>query len=151
MRQAKAKRRGGVGARAAAVLLVAALLAPVPAAADGALAVGVPADVVKDGFAYGRNINSPDPKAASDRALELCRTAKDSTDAARKLCTIVMAFHAQCVSVAMDPKAGTPGVGWAVAPTRDAADQQALSNCMATAGPDRRQFCIKSDSACDGE
>jgi len=131
--------------------MAAALLAPVPAAGDGALAVGVPADVVKDGFAYGRNINSPTEAAASDRALDLCRHAKDSTDTARGMCTLVMSFKQQCVSVAMDPQEGTPGVGWAVAPTREAAEQQALANCRATAGADRRQFCVKSDSACDGE
>ena len=57
------RRAGGSfpGGRAGAVgaLLAAALLAPVAALADGALAVGVPGDVAKDGFAYGRNINSP--------------------------------------------------------------------------------------------
>ena len=134
----------------AALLAAAAALAPMLARADGAIAVGVPADVAKDGFAYGRNVNSPSQQTARDRALDLCRHAKNSTEEARRLCTVVMSFHRQCVAVAMDPQAGTPGVGWAVAPTRDAAEQQALSNCMATAGPNRRQFCVKSDSACDG-
>ncbi len=137
------------GAIVAVALVWGMLLVPSPATADGALAVGVPPDVGKDGFAYGRNINSPSEETARQKALELCSTAKESTDTARRLCTVVMSFHRQCVSVAMDPKAGTPGVGWAVAPTREAAEQQALSNCMATAGPDRRQFCVKSDSACD--
>ena len=142
--------------RATAALFVmavaaAALLAPAPASADGALAVGVPPDVAKDGFAYGRNVNSPTEQAARDRALQLCRTAKDASDKARNLCTVVMSFHRQCVSVAMDPAAGTPGVGWAVAQTRSAAEQQALANCVATAGPTRQQYCVKSDSACDGQ
>lgn len=143
----------GLGRRhaAAAALLAAALLAPVPGACDGALAVGAPADIAKDGFAYGRNVNSPTEAAASDKALDLCRHAKESTDTARGLCTIVTSFKGQCVSVAMDPQEGTPGVGWAVAPTREAAEQQALARCMDTAGADRRQFCVKSDSACDGE
>lgn len=142
---------GAKGGLIAVALAVAAVLAPTPASADGALAVGVPADVSKDGFAYGRNVNSPTEQAARERALQLCRTAKDSSDAARNLCTVVMSFHRQCVSVAMDPAAGTPGVGWAVAPTREAAEQQALSNCIATAGPARQQYCVKSDSACDGQ
>ncbi|MGO8916773.1 MAG: DUF4189 domain-containing protein [Stellaceae bacterium] len=149
------QRAGGKlpGRRTAAVaaLLAAWTLAPVPAAADGALAVGVPGDVSKEGFAYGRNINSPDAATARDRALELCRNAEDTTDAARGLCTVVMSFQGQCVAVAMDPQAGTPGIGWAVAPTRPAAEQQALANCMATAGASRRQFCVMSDSACDGD
>jgi Domain of unknown function (DUF4189) len=126
------------------------LLASVPAAADGALAVGVPSDVAKDGFAYGRNVNSPTQEAARERALDLCRHAKNSSDAARGVCTVVMSFHRQCVAVAMDPAAGTPGVGWAVAPTREAAEQQAMNNCKATAGAARRQYCATSDLMCDG-
>lgn len=151
MRRPEEACRGARGAGLAALLAAATLLASNPAAADGALAVGVPANVSQDGFAYGRNINSADATEAGNRALELCRKAQDSTDTARKLCTVVTSFHQQCISVAMDPQAGTPGVGWAVAPTRQAAEEQALSNCMATAGPDRRQFCVKSDSACDGD
>jgi hypothetical protein len=133
---------------AAAVLLVALFASPT-ARADGAIAVGVPANVSKDGFAYGRNVNSPNQQAASDRALQLCRTAKDSSDQARRLCTVVMSFHRQCVAVAMDPAAGTPGIGWAVTPTLEAARQQALANCRATAGPNRVQYCAVSDSTCD--
>jgi hypothetical protein len=119
------------------------------ARADGALAVGVPADVAKDGFAYGREVNAPSQAAARQRALNLCRTAKNSTDTARQACTVVQSFHRRCVSVAMDPAAGTPGVGWAVASTRHAAEQAALANCRVTAGPNRQQFCVTSDSACD--
>ncbi|MDE2229336.1 MAG: DUF4189 domain-containing protein [Alphaproteobacteria bacterium] len=134
---------------AAALSLFALSLAPAPAKADGALAVGVPSDVAKDGFAYGRNVNSPNQAAARQRALELCRTAKDSTDAARRLCTVVQSFHRKCVSVAMDPAAGTPGIGWAIASTQQAAKERALANCRATAGPNRQQFCTTSDVTCD--
>jgi hypothetical protein len=37
-----------------------------------------------------------------------------------------------------------------VAPNRDAAETQAMAQCIATAGADRRDFCKISDSACDG-
>jgi uncharacterized protein DUF4189 len=150
MRRAGGSFPGGKAGMVTA-LLAAAQLAPVAALADGALAVGIPSDVAKDGFAYGRNVNSPTADAARGRALELCQQAKDSSDIARKLCAVFMSFHKQCVAVAMDPQPGTPGIGWAVAPTREAAEAQAMANCMVTAGPDRRQFCVKSDSACDGE
>lgn len=150
MRRASAKRSGCRGAFVA-LLLAATLLAPFPAASDGALAVGAPPDITKDGFAYGRNVNSRTEAEAVDRALDLCRHVEDSTDTARGMCTIVTSFKGQCVSVAMDPQEGTPGVGWAVASSQEAAEQEALAKCRATAGADRQQFCVKSDSACDGE
>ncbi|MDE1938465.1 MAG: DUF4189 domain-containing protein [Alphaproteobacteria bacterium] len=137
---------GGVAVYAAAAWFFAA-----SSLAAGALAVGVPPNVASDGFAYGRNVNSPDKDTASTRALALCRSAHDSTDTARNLCTLVMAFEKQCVSVAMDPKAGTPGVGWAVAATKEEANSQALANCRVTAGPTRQDYCVTSDTACDGQ
>lgn len=143
-------RYGLVAAAASVVFGLAFVLAPTTARADGAIAVGVPSDVAKDGFAYGRHVNSPNEADARQRALDLCRHAKDSSDAARRLCTVVQSFHRQCVSVAMDPKADTPGVGWAIAPTKRTAQEQALANCRATAGPNRQQFCVTSDIACDG-
>src|SRR5208337_1553241 len=47
-----------------AALGVAALLIPQSALAFGALAVGVPADVAKDGFAYGINVDAPTEEVA---------------------------------------------------------------------------------------
>jgi hypothetical protein len=138
--------------RLPAVLLLAALpYAPHPAAADGAVAVGVPPDVSKSGYAYGRNINNSSMEEAKERALYNCHTAKDASEDARRLCIVVMTFRNQCVSVALDPKAGTPGAGWAVAPSRDSAETQAMAQCIGTAGADRRDFCKISDSACDGQ
>jgi Domain of unknown function (DUF4189) len=145
----KSNRYGLVATATVAIVGGLLVLAPAPVRADGALAVGVPSDVAKDGFAYGRNVNSPTEAAARARALELCQHAHDASDEARRVCTVVQGFHRQCVSVAMDPKAGTPGVGWAIAPTKQAAEKQALANCRATAGASRQQFCVMSDSACD--
>jgi hypothetical protein len=137
--------------RLPAVLLIGALPhMPHPAVADAAVAVGVPPDVSKSGYAYGRNTNSSDMTDAKERALNNCRTAKDASEDARRLCIVVMSFHNQCIALALDPKAGTPGAGWAVAPGRDAAETQAMAQCIATAGPSRRDFCKISDSACDG-
>lgn len=125
------------------------LVRPGPAAADGALALGVPNNVAQDGFAYGRNVDSPTEEQATEKALSLCRTAKDASPQARNLCTVVQRFHHQCVALAMDPKAGTPGWGTAVAATKEQAQKSAMANCYATAGADRRQYCVVSDVACD--
>ena len=121
-----------------------------PALADGAIAVGVPASVVENGYAYGRTTNSESTKIASDHALKNCQSAKDATQVARDLCVVVMTFRNQCVALALDPKAGTPGAGWAIANSKEEAETQAMAQCFATAGPNRRNACKNSDSACDG-
>lgn len=138
--------------RLPAVLLLALLpMLPHSAAADGAVAVGVPADVSKHGYAYGRTVNAESMSTASEHALYNCRSAQGASDAARNLCLVVMTFRNQCASVALDPQAGTPGAGWAVAPTRDAAETQALAECVGVAGPGRRDYCKITDTGCDGD
>ena len=131
--------------------MILALLLPASAAlADGAVAVGVPpSGVAKAGFAWGRNTNSPSVEAASDRALNNCRTAKEGSEEARRACKLFMSFNNQCVALAIDPAAGTPGVGWAVAPQKETAERQALANCRKTAGAGREGSCVISDTACD--
>ena len=145
---------GRVGSRPFAPVLAFGLLAvallPGPAAAEGALAVGLPSDVAKDGIALGWNTNSPTAAEARQRALAGCRDVKNSTDAARSLCTIVGTFHNQCVAGAEDPDAGTPGVGWAVAADKKTAEQQALAMCQAKSPPARRAACKVMTSGCDG-
>jgi hypothetical protein len=135
---------------------VAALLIPQSALAFGALAVGVPADVVKDGFAYGINVDAPTEDVARATAVRNCKgtnpdsqVQSQSSSPARDLCTVVKTFHHQCAAVAEDPAAGTPGIGWGIAPTLDAATRQALDNCMATAGEGRKAFCARDAYNCD--
>jgi hypothetical protein len=139
-----------------AVLNVGALLISQPASAFGALAVGVPADVSHSGFAYGINVNAPTEAMARETALSNCRGTNansqvhsQSSQPARALCTVVTTFRHQCAAVAEDPAAGTPGVGWAVAPTLEDATQQAINNCRATAGATRKQFCARDAYNCD--
>ena len=50
----------------------------------------------------------------------------------------------------MDPKAGTPGVGWSIAVEKADAESRAVANCKSTAGSDRRDFCVVQESKCDG-
>jgi hypothetical protein len=128
--------------------LAAAIFRPIPGSADGALAVGLPPDVVKQGFAYGYVTDYPDANQADAQALKKCR---DTTIAGvRPLCEVIQDFKNQCVAVAMDPQAGTPGVGWSIAPDLHTAEAQALSKCEDTAGPGRRAACAVDHSSCDG-
>jgi hypothetical protein len=137
----------------ALMILVALLFAggavrPTAAVADGALAVALPPDVVKEGFAYGYVTDYPNAREADAQALKKCR---DTTiDGVRPLCTVIQDFKNQCVAVAMDPAAGTPGVGWGVANDLISAERQALGKCEDTAGPGRRAACVVDHSTCDG-
>jgi len=68
----------------------------------------------------------------------------------RPLCEVIQDFKNQCVAVAMDPQAGTPGVGWSVAPDLHTAEAQALSKMRkhCRSGPPRR--LRGRSSSCDG-
>ena len=138
---------------AAGVAIVAAVLGlgigqRTAALADGAIAIALPPDVVKQGFAYGYATDFADGDKADAEALKKCR--ETTIAGIRSLCTVTQDFKNQCVAVAMDPQAGTPGVGWAVAADQHAAEAQALSKCEQTAGPGRRAACQIDHSACDG-
>lgn len=133
----------------AATVSATAAMWPVAASADGALAVGKPADVASQGFAFGMVSNVPNVSQASDRALDLCRNAKGASGDARSVCQVVQTIHQQCLAVAMDPAKGTPGAGWGIANDKKTAESQALAQCYDTAGADRRSFCVVSGSMCD--
>ncbi len=142
------------GLIAVAAVIVAALLcgAPPPAHAAGALAVALPPDVAKGGFSYGYSNNNGDANHAEAAALDACRSTKDAANNTklRALCKVIQDYSDQCVAVSMDPAAGTPGVGWAVADDQLSAERQALNKCMDTAGPSRRAACVVDHSGCDG-
>jgi hypothetical protein len=120
----------------------------VPAAAEGALAVGASGNVAKDGIALGGAIDKPTKQAAIDQALETCRKY-DGAPKMAALCRIVGTFTRECFATAYDPKSGTPGVGWAIGPDKATAEERALAACQATAGASRRKFCKGSQSFCD--
>ena len=139
-----------------AAIGLSAITGTAPAMAYGALVVGVPSDVASQGFSYGINVDSPTEDAARDTAMTACKGTNpnsvqhsQASSPAQALCTLVTTFHRQCAAVAEDPAAGTPGVGWAVAPTIEAASKQAMDNCMATAGESRKQFCKTDSYSCD--
>ena len=62
----------------AAALLAGAALLPDTGAADGALAVGLPSDVAKQGLAMGYALNYATSEAAQEAALKRCREFRDA-------------------------------------------------------------------------
>jgi hypothetical protein len=144
-------RRTTLRASLAVALLAVLAGRPDPAAADGALAVGLPSVVAAEGFAYGFALDQATPEKAGAEALRDCKTETPGVDPrAQVLCKVVETFKNQCFAVAMDPKDATPGVGWAIERDKDAAARGALAKCAATAGDDRRDACEVTDSGCDG-
>jgi hypothetical protein len=133
---------------------VAALVAsawPGRLAAEGALAVGLPADVAQEGFAFGFALDKSSAEEARAAALTDCRAESAGVDKrAQALCAPVGSFRNQCFAVAMDPKDATPGVGWAIAADKAAASRAALAKCVATAGAERRDACKVTHAQCDG-
>jgi hypothetical protein len=129
-----------------------------PAFAAGAVAVGVGPRGPASGYAIGYGFNQPDTDTAKSHAVQGCHgstvtsggAVNDSMRQARKSCRVVGTFTNQCVASAIDPKDGTPGVGWAVADTQQEADEQALARCRSTAGSSRERFCTVEDRHCDG-
>jgi hypothetical protein len=145
-------RQNRMTARQLAVLGAFALCLPGQAGAAGALAVGLPDDVVRGGFTYGFSYDKPDEQTAQQDALQQCRTTKDAAQDAklRSLCSVVRTFSNQCVAVAMDPRNGTPGVGWAIAGVLRDAEAQAMADCRRTDGGELAAGCVIDHSGCDG-
>ncbi len=121
------------------------------AKAEGALAVGIARGGITKGYATGFSINQPTVKAARSNAVEQCKRTKSSNADAKAGCEVVVTFHNKCVASAVDPQSGTPGAGWGVGGTQEAADSQALARCRAKAGADRSEFCEVTDRYCDGK
>jgi Domain of unknown function (DUF4189) len=124
-------------------LALATAVVPHSGFATGAIAVTDGVNVAKVGWSYGTVVGHPSEDDASTAALAKCRSSLDAakSPALRKACVVTQTFHDQCAAIAMDPGAGTPGVGWGIAATMQAAENQALEKCRATAGPSRAKFC----------
>jgi len=126
------------------------ILSASPGAADGAVAIGVPSDVAKQGVAQGYSYNAKTPDDARRVAMGYCEDVTKSSKQAVTLCKVVKIFHEQCVALALDPKPGTPGYGWGVGDDKDAAEKAAMAMCLDTAGANRQQYCKVDASDCDG-
>jgi Domain of unknown function (DUF4189) len=130
-----------IGSVLIALILVAPLTEPSPIAAEGAFAIGSTGDIVKDGIALGLSVNQPTKEAAAAAALKDCRAYTAARKAAAR-CKVIDTFKGKCFATAFDPKPLTPGAGWAIGPDMATAKARALAACQATAGTDRREFCI---------
>ncbi len=124
-----------------------------PALAYGALAIGEPDDVAKDGLAMGWSADIATEEAASAEALNWCKAGGEPKPKAETgaLCKVVLTFTYQCVGIALDQTPHTPGRGWALAATKEEAAAAALDACKATAGAGREGFCEITINDCDVE
>jgi hypothetical protein len=116
----------------------------------GAVAIGIAPGGVVQGYAVGTAQNYPDEATARAKAIDACHRSTGSNAAAQSRCAVVATFNNQCFANAIDPKDGTPGVGWGIGDTQNDADALAMERCRNTAGPSRRQFCVVEDRHCDG-
>jgi hypothetical protein len=126
------------------------LATPQAALAEGAIAIGASGDFAKDGFAFGAAIDKSSADDAGQQALATCKKYEGAPKMAA-ICKVVFHFSHECYALGFDPKAGTPGVGWAIAADKQTAEERALKNCQVTAGPDRRDFCKINQSFCDSD
>ena len=120
--------------------------------AAGAVALGQPSDIAKDGVAIYTFVKAASVELAKEKAMAGCKNLSTASTTSRALCKIVATFENQCVAESLDPDSGTPGFGWAMARNSKLAKEQALSNCRDTAGPTRQNACVVEARAlwCDG-
>jgi hypothetical protein len=124
-----------------------------PSRADGALAVGIAPGGAAAGFAGGHAVNEPDAESARKQAVASCQKSTGAAKSAQQACSVVAVFRNQCYAIAIDPKDGTPGAGWAIDDTQELADNEALAQCRATSADDRKSACVvpSTNHVCDGD
>jgi hypothetical protein len=134
------------------IVSIAAVLWTQQSFADGALAIGIPPGGIVKGFAGGHSLNASSMPAAREGAVAGCHKSTGASEAAKNACSVVASFKDECYAIALDPKDGTPGAGWAIAETQALADDEALQQCRNTAGADRQRFCEvpSTNHGCDG-
>jgi hypothetical protein len=135
-----------------AMALAMCLLPNARCMAAGAVAVGQPADIAKDGVAIFTQVNEASADMAKRKAMEGCKGLPNASGTSKSLCKVMATFKNQCVAQALDPQSGTPGFGWAMAGNSREAREQALSNCRDTAGSGRQDACVVDSHNlwCDG-
>jgi hypothetical protein len=130
--------RHSIAARRSSVLILlmcgSAILWSCAVKAEGALAIGIPKGGAVDGFAGGNALGAPDANKARDRALDGCKNSIGASDAAKSACGVVATFKGLCYAIALDPRDGTPGVGWSIGEDKAAAEEDAKTQCRHAAG-----------------
>jgi len=117
--------------------------------AHSALAYGTHGSVASGGLALGYAYNYSTKGEAESQALQQCLSYMDAPPETRAACKLVSSFDNQCLAVALDPKAGTEGFGWAVSDTLAEAKAQAMRECRDTDGPANADACQISGAQCD--
>src|SRR5260370_33969080 len=107
--------------------------------ADGAVAIGLPSDVAKNGVSLGLTSNYTEDEAKR-RAMANCHDI--GSKISKSLCKVLTTFKDQCATAAIDPQAGTPGFGWSLGANIQDPEKKALAKCEQTAGPKRRGACV---------
>lgn len=129
-----------------------------PVLAEAALAVGLPDNNPDNGFVYGYEVNSATRETAKATALAICQgravtenAIPQNASTAQKGCAVIEVFHGRCVAIAMNGSQtrASSGVGWAVANSKDSANQLAIENCKAMAGKRLPDECWVQNTACD--
>jgi lipoprotein NlpI len=125
--------------------LVALLILPGVAAADGALAIT--SNAVQDGVAYGFVRDFP-AASAQAAALDTCRKMSN-TQRTVASCRIAGMFTDRCFAIALVPQRGGATLAWAIDADRLEAQRMALAGCAGPAG-DAADECKIVQSRCDG-
>lgn len=120
------------------------------ASAHGAVAIGVPTNVGRDGVAIGLAWDLETKAGAIELATSECRKLSGVPSSTLKLCKLARTFEDQCAAAAFDPEPGTPGWGWAIAASSEQAQKDALDSCKRIAGKDRETHCQISTTRCEG-
>jgi alpha-D-ribose 1-methylphosphonate 5-triphosphate synthase subunit PhnG len=106
--------------------------------AHGAVATGGITDSSPYGSAYGISYGWGTKAKAEAKALQECERHRGKLGSP---CQIAATFSRQWASVAIDPKGGTPGFGWAVESDKKTAEARAMFRCKSTSPEDRKPFC----------
>jgi hypothetical protein len=113
-----------------------------PARGEGALAIGIPEEGLRAGFAYGWALQRSTAREAEQRALEICREQAEKYGVPASRCKIIETFAKKCVAVALD--VNDFSAGWAVGETKQDADNRALRQCA-----ENGRTCKIHNSDCD--
>ncbi len=133
----------------ATAAFAAAFITAAPASAHGVIAIGRPASIAQQGLAIGYSWNFPTSADATADAMKQCSTFKDAPDSTRALCKTNADFTGKCLAIAMDPRPGTEGFGWAVAVKQIDASTTALQDCKRIDGADNADACVVQVEQCD--
>ncbi len=110
------------------ILYAVALMVGVLGATGNALAWGSLAIDSNQGSAYGYSYDYPTAQAADTRAINEC--------GGPNVCHVVKNFERGCGAYAADQAPGGSAYGWGTAPTKEQAQNIALSYCRQYGGTD---------------